>query len=136
MNVLSNERRVLTYGTFDPLTDNEEHFLGRLAAMGDRLIVGLTSDIWHKTQMVVQRSTFEERRQTLLASRHVAKVIPLDDEDQMRSDIVNYNVCLLALDRSRGGDFDHLGDLAQVLYLDRPHAALAVANDFTTALRA
>jgi hypothetical protein len=38
---------------------------------------------------------------------------------QMRTDIVNYNVCVFAMDERWQGQFDDLLDIAQVHYLPR-----------------
>lgn len=123
MNALSDERRVLTYGTFDLFHHGHVRHLRRLAAMGDRLIVGLSTDEYAARKSSPPVMSFEERREVLLACQYVDRVIVEDDPQQARTDIVNYNVSLFAASDQETGSsrrrFDDLHDLTQVIYLPR-----------------
>ncbi len=119
MNALSSERRVLTYGTFDLMHHGHVRLLRRLSTMGDRLIVGLSTDEFASAKGKDAVLSFEERREMLLACRYVDRVIAEESWDQKRTDIVNYNVALFAMGDDWAGKFDDLSDLTQVIYLDR-----------------
>lgn len=119
MNALSSERRVLTYGTFDLMHYGHVRLLRRLSTMGDRLIVGLSTDAFTQAKGKQAVMSFEERREMLMACRYVDRVIAEESWEQKRTDIVNYNIALFAMGHDWAGQFDHLSDLAQVIYLDR-----------------
>lgn len=130
MIVQSSERRVLTYGTFDQFHVGHARFLRRLTSFGDRLIVGLATDDFSARKGKPAVTSFEERREVLLACRYVDHVISETDWDQMRTDIVNYDVSLLAAGDNYAGRYDDLRDLTQVLYLPRMNGPDAAAlND-------
>ncbi len=119
MNALSSERRVLTYGTFDLFHHGHVRLLRRLAALGDRLIVGLSTDAFNTVKGKTSIMSFDERREVLLSCRYVDRVIAEEHWEQKRSDIVNYNISLFAMGDDWAGKFDDLSDLTQVLYLPR-----------------
>ena len=134
MNALSTERRVLTYGIFDGLDVAHVRLLKRLAAMGDRLIIGLATDAHCASLGHTPDLTYEARREILLACRYVDHVIPEDHQDQKRTDIVNYNISLFAMSDKWAGAFDDLNELAQVLYL--PQSDITWAATATDSVRA
>lgn len=113
-----NERRVLTYGIFAGFGVAEARHLRRLAHMGERLVVGLASDelaaSLFKTSAL---PAFADRRDVLLACRHVDRVVAWTHLDQARTDIVNYNISLLAVDDLHQVHMDGVAELAQVLVL-------------------
>ncbi|MEP6065873.1 MAG: adenylyltransferase/cytidyltransferase family protein [Paracoccaceae bacterium] len=125
MNDLSTERRILTYGSFDPLQIGHVRFLKRLSAMGDRVIVGLSTDQFNSEKGSPSILPFEERREILQSCQYVDHVIPETDWDQKHTDIVNYNISLFAMGEQFAGKYDHLNDITQVLYLPRSKSVYA-----------
>ena len=119
MNAKPNERRILTYGTFDLFHHGHVRLLRRLSTMGDRLIVGLSTDAFNKIKGKSAIMDFAERREVLLSCRYVDRVIAEESWEQKRSDIVNYNISLIAMGDDWAGRFDDLSDVAQVIYLSR-----------------
>lgn len=119
MSIFS-EKRVITYGAFDQFGPEHVALLRRLAAMGDKLIVGLATDDHCAAQGTPAHTPFELRREMLEACRYVDRVIPETDAFQKRTDIVNYNVALFAMDDTWSGHFDDLSDLTNVLYVPVP----------------
>ena len=113
-------RRVITYGTFDLLHYGHINLLRRAKAQGDYLIVALSTDEfnWNEKQ---KKScfTYEERKAMLEAIRYVDLVIPENDWDQKRSDIVTYGVNVFVMGDDWKGKFDFLRDLCEVVYLPR-----------------
>lgn len=131
MNALSAERRVLTYGAFDRFNVGHVRLLRRIAGLGDRLIVGLYTHACAASLGDAPVLSFEERREILQACQFVDHVIPVTHEDQTRTDIVNYNVGLFAMGEEVSGRFDHLSDLAQVLYLPNLQADMDPQPDLS-----
>lgn len=109
--MILSEKRVLTYGLFDVFDTGHVQFLRQIAQLGDRVLLGLARNTASAT------ATFDERRALLEASRYVDRVIPLAHIDQVRSDIVNHDIAVLALGQAMTGQFDHLRDLVQVVYV-------------------
>ena len=72
-------KRVITYGTFDLLHYGHINLLRRAKALGDYLIVGLSTDQfnWQEKQKK-SYFTYEERKAMLEAIRYVDLVIPED----------------------------------------------------------
>ncbi len=76
-------KRVITYGTFDLLHYGHINLLRRAKALGDYLIVGLSTDQfnWQEKQKK-SYFTYEERKAMLEAIRYVDLVIPEENWDQ------------------------------------------------------
>ncbi|MEP3639555.1 MAG: adenylyltransferase/cytidyltransferase family protein [Lentilitoribacter sp.] len=125
MNTLSADRRVLTYGSFDPLQIGHVRFLKKLSTLGDRVIVGLSTDQFNSAKGTPSILPFEERREILQSCQYVDHVIPETDWDQKHTDIVNYNIGLFAMGEQFSGKYDHLNDITQVLYLPRSKSVYA-----------
>ena len=113
-------RRVITYRTFDLLHYGHINLLRRAKAQGDYLIVALSTDEfnWNEKQKK-SYFTYEERKAMLEAIRYVDLVIPENDWDQKRSDIVTYGVNVFVMGDDWKGKFDFLRDLCEVVYLPR-----------------
>ena len=113
-------KKVITYGTFDLLHYGHINLLRRAKAQGDYLIVALSTDEfnWNEKQKK-SYFTYEERKAMLEAIRYVDLVIPENDWDQKRSDIVTYGVNVFVMGDDWKGKFDFLRDLCEVVYLPR-----------------
>lgn len=113
-------KRVITYGTFDLLHYGHIELLKRAKALGDYLIVVLSTDEfnWNEKQKKCYFS-YEKRKQLLEAIRYVDLVIPEESWEQKRSDIREYHVDTFVMGDDWQGKFDFLQDLCQVVYLPR-----------------
>ena len=67
---------VLTYGTFDLFHLGHVRLLRRLSEMGDRLIVGCSTDEFNILKGKSSVVSYEHRQEILAACRYVDKVIP------------------------------------------------------------
>lgn len=113
-------KRVITYGTFDLLHYGHINLLQRAKALGDYLIVALSTDEfnWNSKQKKCYFS-YEKRRQMLEALRCVDLVIPEENWEQKRSDVQLYKVDTFVMGNDWTGKFDFLNDLCEVVYLPR-----------------
>ena len=113
-------RKVITYGTYDLLHYGHVKLLQRAKALGDYLIVALSTDEfnWNEKQKKCYFS-YEERKKLLEAIRYVDLVIPEENWDQKRTDIPLYHVDTFVMGDDWKGKFDFLEDLCQVVYLPR-----------------
>ena len=113
-------KRVITYGTFDLLHYGHINLLRRAKALGDYLIVALSTDEFNlKEKNKVCYFSYEERKKLLEAIRYVDLVIPEENWDQKRTDIPLYHVDTFVMGDDWKGKFDFLEDLCQVVYLPR-----------------
>ena len=83
-------KRIITYGTFDVLHYGHINFLKRAKALGDYLIVGLSTDEFNKIKKKESYYTYIQRKMILEACRYVDLVIPESNWEQKRNDIKRY----------------------------------------------
>ena len=113
-------KRVITYGTYDLLHYGHINLLKRAKELGDYLIVVLSTDEfnWNEKQKKCY-FTYEKRKAMLEAIRYVDLVIPEENWDQKRTDVVDYKVDTFFMGDDWKGKFDFLSDLCEVVYLPR-----------------
>ncbi len=112
-------KKVITYGTFDMLHYGHINLLRRAKALGDYLIVALSSDSFNTIKNKQSFFNYEHRRQMLEAIRYVDLIIPENDWEQKRDDIIKYNVDIFVMGNDWEGKFDFLKDICEVVYLER-----------------
>lgn len=112
-------KRVITYGTFDVLHYGHINLLKRAKALGDYLIVALSSDDFNKIKHKVSYYTYEQRKTLLEACRYVDLVIPEDSWEQKLDDVKKYQVDIFVMGSDWEGKFDFLKEYCQVIYLPR-----------------
>ena len=114
-------KRVLTYGTFDLLHYGHINILRRAKALGDYLIVGLSTDEFNAVKNKTAYHNYETRKQMLEAIRYVDLVIPENNWEQKVNDIQKYEVDVLVMgDDWAGSDkFNYLQDYCEVMFLPR-----------------
>ncbi len=113
-------KRVLTYGTFDLLHYGHINLLRRAKALGDYLVVGLSTDEFNLNAKN-KRSFFayEERKLLLEAIRYVDLVIPECSWDQKALDVEKYHIDTFVIGDDWAGKFDFLKSQCEVVYLPR-----------------
>jgi glycerol-3-phosphate cytidylyltransferase len=114
-------RRVLTYGTYDLLHYGHIRLLQRAAALGDYLIVALSTDEFNAGKGKKAFYSYEARREMLGALRYVDLVIPEYDWAQKRDDIARYHVDVVAMGADWKNDerFTSLSDVCELVFLER-----------------
>lgn len=112
-------KRVLTYGTFDVLHYGHINLLKRAKALGDYLIVGLSSDEFNKIKNKQSYYTYEQRKMILEACRYVDLVIPENDWDQKVKDVQELKADIFVMGDDWKGKFDFLKPYCEVIYLPR-----------------
>ena len=113
-------KRVITYGTFDLLHYGHINLLRRAKALGDYLIVALSTDEfnWREKQKKSYFS-YDERKAMLDAIRYVDLVIPEENWGQKKTDVEKYHVDVFVIGDDWTGQFDFLRDQCEVVYLPR-----------------
>lgn len=113
-------RKVITYGTFDLLHYGHINLLQRAKALGDYLIVGLSTDEFNTNKKNKKTYfTYQERKRLLEAVRYVDLVIPEESWEQKASDVKEFKVDVFTIGDDWRGQFDFLKDYCEVIYLER-----------------
>lgn len=113
-------KKVITYGTFDLLHYGHIRLLKRARALGDYLIVGLSTDEFNEFQKHKEAyNTYPERKYILEAIRYVDEVIPEKDWDQKIKDVQKYDIDTFVMGDDWKGKFDFLKPYGDVVYLPR-----------------
>lgn len=112
-------RKVLTYGTFDLLHYGHINLLQRAKALGDYLIVAVSTDEFNRKKGKECYFSFAERQRMVEALRCVDLVIPENDWEQKISDVKEFRVDTFVMGDDWKGKFDFLKDYCEVVYLPR-----------------
>ena len=90
-------KKVITYGTFDLLHYGHINLLKRAKALGDYLIVALSSDKFNVIKGKMSFFNFEERKTILESIKYVDEVIMEDAWEQKITDIKKYNIDIFVI---------------------------------------
>lgn len=112
--------KVITYGTFDLFHEGHYRLLQRAKALGDYLIVGVTTEKYDmergKLNVVDPLLTrIENVRKTGL----VDEIIIEESPGQKVNDVKKYHVDIFTVGSDWVGAFDYMNDYCKVVYLDR-----------------
>ncbi len=113
---------VLTYGTFDLLHIGHIKLLQRAKALGDYLVVGVSTDEFNNVKGKKSVYSFAERTDIIKSISYVDEVIPESAWDQKAEDIRKHNVNILVMGDDWTGKFDFLSTVKndlQIVYLSR-----------------
>jgi len=114
------QRTVITFGTFDVFHVGHIRVLQRAAALGDRLVVGVSADalnIAKKGRAPVY--TQDERMEIVASLRVVDEVFVEESLEQKRDYIVEHGADVLVMGDDWAGKFDWVSDVCEVVYLPR-----------------
>lgn len=112
-------KKVITYGTFDILHYGHINLLKRARALGDYLIVALSSDEFNALKNKKSFYSYEHRKLMLEACKYVDFIIPENNWEQKITDIKKHNVNIFVMGDDWQGKFDFLKDYCEVVYLPR-----------------
>ena len=114
-------KRVITYGTFDLLHYGHINLLRRAKALGDYLIVVISSDEfnWNEKKKKCY-FTYEQRKALVEAIRYVDLVIPEHVGKEKKTDVHEYHIDTFVMGDDWKGKFDFLKEEGvEVVYLSR-----------------
>lgn len=113
-------KKVITYGTFDLLHYGHIELLRRAKALGDYLIVALSTDEFNENEKHKKSCfSFDQRKTLVEAVRYVDLVIPESTWEQKADDIKRLGVDIFVIGDDWTGKFDYLSELCEVVYLPR-----------------
>ena len=113
-------KKVITYGTYDLLHQGHINLLRRAKALGDYLIVGVTSDSFDRGRGKLNvRNNVLERVEAVRKTGFADEIIIEDYLGQKIDDIQKYDVDIFAIGSDWEGKFDYLNEYCKVVYLPR-----------------
>ena len=112
-------KTILTYGTFDLFHIGHLRLLQRLRAMGDRLVVGVSTDKFNTSKGKKTIIPFADRIEIISALDCVDLAIAENNWEQKAEDIKQYKVAILGMGDDWCGRFDDLSSICDVIYLPR-----------------
>ncbi|MBQ9657925.1 MAG: adenylyltransferase/cytidyltransferase family protein [Clostridia bacterium] len=112
--------KVITYGTYDLLHYGHIRLLERAKALGDYLVVGVTSDDFDKSRgKINNQQSLIERIAAIKETGIADEIIVEEYEGQKIDDIKRYGIDIFTVGSDWKGKFDYLSEYCKVIYLDR-----------------
>ena len=112
--------KVITYGTYDMFHYGHQRLLERAKALGDYLIVGVTSDDYDKTRgKINNQQPLMDRIAAVKATGIADEIIVEEYEGQKIDDIRRLGVDIFTVGSDWVGYFDYLNEFCKVVYLPR-----------------
>lgn len=112
-------KTVITYGTFDLFHVGHLKLLERARALGDRLIVAVSTDTFNEGKGKRTVIPYADRAAIVQALQVVDAVIPEESWEQKTEDIRRLGVDVFVMGEDWKGKFDELKALCEVVYLPR-----------------
>jgi choline-phosphate cytidylyltransferase len=121
-------RTVITFGTFDVFHVGHLRVIKRAAALGDRLVVGVSADALNESKKG-RAPVFSqaERLEIVEALKPVSEVFVEESLEQKREYIERYAADVLVMGDDWAGRFDEFKDICEVVYLPRTPAISTTA---------
>lgn len=111
---------VITFGTFDLFHVGHVRMLARAARLGDRLIVGVSTDQLNYSKKKKFPVFSESERLEIIRSLDCVDHAFLEESLELkRRYILRHDANLLVMGDDWAGRFDHLSDVCEVRYLPR-----------------
>ena len=112
-------KTVITYGTFDILHVGHINLLRRARSLGDRLVVGLSTDEFNQGKHKSSLLNYANRKAVLESIRYVDEVFPESTWEQKVDDIRRFSAAIFVMGSDWVGKFDFLEAYCEVRYLSR-----------------
>ena len=112
--------RVITYGTFDLFHNGHYRLLQRAKALGDYLIVGVTTETFDKNRGKLSVvDSLLTRIENVKNTGFADEIIVEEYVGQKVNDVQRYNIDIFAIGSDWLGKFDYLNEYCKVVYLER-----------------
>jgi len=111
---------VITFGTFDVFHVGHLRILQRAKALGDRLVVGISTDqLNYKKKGKFPVYSEKERMEIVSAIKYVDEVFPEESLEEKSEYIRYFNADFLVMGDDWRGKFDEFTDICEVKYFKR-----------------
>lgn len=112
--------KVITYGTYDLFHEGHYRLLQRAKALGDYLIVGVTTEHFDENRGKLNVvDSLMDRIKHVQDTGFADQIIIEDHVGQKIEDIQKYHVDIFVLGSDWVGKYDYLNEYCKVVYLDR-----------------
>ena len=112
--------RVITYGTFDLFHEGHYRLLKRAKALGDYLIVGVTTEAYDKTRGKLNVvDSLMTRIENVRKAGFADEIIIEEASGQKVGDIQKYHADIFAIGSDWVGQFDYISDYCKVVHIER-----------------
>ena len=121
-------RTVITFGTFDVFHVGHLRVIERAAALGDRLVVGVSADALNLRKKGREPVFSQGERLAIVAAlKPVSEVFVEESLELKRDYIEQFHGDVLVMGDDWAGRFDEFGDVCEVHYLERTPAISTTA---------
>jgi glycerol-3-phosphate cytidylyltransferase len=112
-------KKVITYGTFDLFHIGHLNILRRSKALGNYLVVAVSTDEFNALKGKVCTYPYDQRAEIVRAIKFVDEVIPENNWEQKIEDIKSNGIDIFVMGDDWTGKFDFLKEYCEVVYLPR-----------------
>ncbi len=112
-------KKVITYGTFDLFHIGHLNILRRAKALGDYLVVAVSTDEFNALKGKICTYPYQQRSEIVKAIKFVDEVIPENNWEQKITDIRSNGIDIFVMGDDWTGKFDFLKEFCEVVYLPR-----------------
>ena len=111
---------IITFGTFDVLHVGHINILENAAKLGNRLIVGVSSDALNYSKKERNPIYSENDRIKIISSLKCVDEVFLEESLSLKAEYIKrFNADVLVMGDDWEGKFDHFSDLCKVIYFPR-----------------
>lgn len=113
-------KKVITYGSFDLFHEGHRRIIERAKALGDYLIVGVTTEHYDETRGKINiRDPLMKRIENIQKTGLVDEIIIESSSGQKLEDVQKYEIDIFTVGSDWIGVFDYLKEYCEVVYLER-----------------
>ena len=121
-------KTVITFGTFDVFHVGHLRVIQRAAALGDRLVVGVSADALNLRKKGREPVFTQAERLEIVAALKPVDAVFVEESLELKRDyILEYGADVLVMGDDWRGKFDVFGDICDVVYLPRTPAISTTA---------
>lgn len=125
-------KKVITYGSFDLFHQGHYNLLKRAKALGDYLIVGVTTEQYDEARGKLNIiDSLDKRIENVRQTGFADEIIVEDHPGQKVEDVQKYNIDVFTVGSDWTGAFDYMKQFCEVVYLERTKniSSTQVRND-------
>jgi len=113
-------KKVITYGSFDLFHEGHYNLLKRAKALGDYLIVGVTTEQYDESRGKLNIvDSLDKRIENVRQSGFADEIIVEDHPGQKVEDVQKYGIDIFTVGSDWTGAFEYMKDFCEVVYLER-----------------
>ncbi len=115
-----SQRTVVTFGTYDVFHVGHLRLLQRAAALGDRLVVGVSADALNFAKKGRTPVFSESERLEIVGALRVVAEVFIEESLELKRDyLIQHGADVLAMGDDWKGRFDEFSDIVEVVYFER-----------------